>query len=84
LTMLPMFGERDQVTDVLEDPPTAAVKVALWPGLSVRVAGDKLTVTAGAGFGVSEMEEAAVLVESAWLVAITVIVCCELTVDGAV
>jgi len=80
LTMLPTFGERDQVTAVLEEPLTAA-KVKLWPGRSVTLGGVNLIVTAG---GVSAMEEAAVLVESAWLVAVIVTICCELTVDGAV
>jgi hypothetical protein len=83
LTTLPTFGERDQVTAVLEEPPIAAVKVALWPGFRIAPAGNKLMVTGG-GFAVSVMEGAAVLVESAWLVAVIVIVCCELTVDGAV
>lgn len=65
------------------------VNVALCPPLSEAVLGDRVTATlsdggdAGllTGFKISEAD--AVLVASAWLVAVTTIVCCEPIVAGA-
>ena len=70
---------------MFEVPPRTGVKVAVWPPLSDALAGDKLMVTGGGGaLAVNTMEETAVLVVSAWLTAVSVIICCDLTVDGAV
>jgi hypothetical protein len=78
--MLPTAGLSDQVTAVLDELATAAVKawVCDWP--RVTVAGVSETLTGGA----SDTLALADLVESATLVAVTVTVWAAEMVAGAV
>jgi hypothetical protein len=59
-----------------------AVNCWLWPGLTVDDVG--LTEMDTAGDAVNVIAAEALFVESAWLTAVTVTVCCDATVDGAV
>ncbi len=78
-----MFGERDQVTDMLEVLETVAVNWPDWPGLRVVDVGlTEIDTDGGEARRVREAE--ADLEESAWLVAVTVTFCWEETVEGAV
>jgi hypothetical protein len=67
----------------LLDPVTAGVIVADCPPLSDAEVGDTDTETTVAG-GTSDIDALAVLVASAALVAVTVTVCAEVMVAGAV
>jgi hypothetical protein len=78
-TNVPTLGFIDQVTAVLLVPVTEALKVADAPAPSATEPGPTVTPT-----GCSETAALAVFVASAELVAITVTVCCEGTLVGAV
>ena len=78
-TNVPTFGFIDQVTAVLLVPVTEALKVADAPAASATEPGPTVTPT-----GCNDTVALAVFVESAALVAITVTVCCEATLAGAV
>lgn len=67
-------------------PLTAAVKVMLWLASSDALAGDRVTLTVGAGrvgAGFTSSGTEALLVGSAWLVAVTRMFCAALTLLGA-
>jgi hypothetical protein len=68
------------VTDWLVLFATVAVKLCVPLAYSVAVPGTTLTDTGGSSVIVAEAD----LVESAWLVAVTVTVCCVVIVAGAV
>jgi hypothetical protein len=70
------------VTLWLLDPLTAALSWTDFPADTDAVAG--VTEMATAGVAVSEIVALAVFVESAALAAVTVTVCAEAMVDGAV
>ena len=72
-------GGIDQVTAVFDAPVTVAVNCCVCELLNVAVPG--VTVT---DIGVMVTVAVAVFVGSAWLVAVTVMVCCDATVDGGV
>ena len=78
--MLPTAGLSDQVTAVLDELATVAVKAWVCDGVRVTPPGDTATLTAG----VSEIVAVADLVESAALVAVTVTVWAEAIDEGAV
>ena len=78
--MLPTAGLSDQVTAVLDELATAAVNACVCEGVRVTLPGDTATLTAGA----SEIVAVADLVESAALVAVTVMVCALVIEAGAV
>jgi hypothetical protein len=59
---------------------TVAANCCVWPPYSVAAAGLTLTVTGGYSVAVAEPD----FDVSAWLVAVTVTVCGEVTVAGAV
>ncbi len=82
--MLPTCGLIDHVTAVFEVPLTVGVKVALLPPVSDALLGDKLRLTGGGALASNVTDAVIVLVGSAALVAITVTVCCEATLAGAV
>jgi hypothetical protein len=67
----------------LLDPVTVGTMVADCPLLTEAEAGDTEMETVGAG-GTSDIDALAVLVASAALVAVTVMVCAEAMVAGAV
>jgi hypothetical protein len=75
---------------VFEVPLTVGAKVAVWPPMSDTLLGDNPILTVGVGLvtgfpaGFSTSAADAVFVESAWLVAVSVIVCCDETFVGAV
>jgi uncharacterized membrane protein len=75
LTMLPTFGVSNHITAVFEVPLMVGVKVALWLGFNDTLPGDRLMLTGGGAFGVNTMEDTAVLVGSAWLMAVSVTIC---------
>jgi hypothetical protein len=79
LVTVPMAGDRDQVTEVLLEPETVLVNGWLCPALSDALVGDTVTLT-----GVSVMLAVALFVVSATLVAVNVIVCVAVMLDGAV
>ena len=83
MAMVPTCGFKDQLTAVFEVPLTVAVKVVLWPPLSDAFPGDKLIVTFGAR-GCSVMEAVALWVGSAALTALSMTVCGDVIVTGAV
>jgi hypothetical protein len=60
----------DQVTAVLEVPVTVALNVNVWQASTAAVVGLIATATAGGG-AVTVTVAAALLVESAWLLATT-------------
>lgn len=81
LLMVPTCGLSDHVKAVLEVPLTSGVNVALCPPVSDAVPGDRLTlITGGSKIRVTD----AVLLGSAWLMAVTVTVCGEEMLLGAV
>lgn len=81
LIVLPVpAGLIDHVTVVFGVPVTTAVNCCVWPAVTVLVAG--ATDMATGGF--SAIVAAPVFVLSAWLVAVTVTVCCDAIVAGAV
>lgn len=85
--MVPTCGLIDQVTAVLVVPLTVGVKVTLCPPSSDLLPGDKLILTVGAGVedtGFNISETVAFLLGCASLVAVTVSVCCVVTLAGAV
>lgn len=89
MVSVPTAGLTLQVRLVFEVPVMAGVKVMLWPALKVAVPGERLTVTGLLGWGGLDIgfrtkEAVAVLVMSAWLVAISVTFCCAVRVAGAV
>ena len=77
-TMVPAAGLSDQVTAVLLVPVTDALKVADAEAPSETEAGPIVTAT-----GVKDTVAVAVLVESAALVAVTVMVCWLAIIAGA-
>ena len=76
----PTCGLMLQVTAVLLLPVTVGVNVAVWEAVRVEVVGFRDTATVGDRV----MLAVAVLVESAELVAVTVMVWPEVMLDGAV
>ncbi len=79
--MTPTWGEMDQVTAVFAEPPTVAVNCCGGDEtVKLALAGAAETVTTG----INVTAAAAVLVESAALVALTVTVCGEMMVAGTV
>jgi hypothetical protein len=76
----PTAGERDHVTPALADPETTALKASDCDALRLLVAGESSTLTVGVSESVAEAD----FVGSATLVAVTVTVCAELIVAGAV
>jgi hypothetical protein len=83
LTTVPTAGESDQFTPVLLDPVTVGIIVADCPPLKEALVGDTEMETVGAG-GTNDIDAVAFLVASAALVAVTVTVCAEVMVAGAV
>ena len=83
MAIVPTAGESDQVTLVLLDPATVGTMVADCPPLSEAEVGDTEMETTVAG-GTSDIDALAFLVASAALVAVTVTVCAEAMVAGAV
>jgi hypothetical protein len=79
LLKVPTDGDMDQFTAVLLVPLKAALSVADWPPVSDAVAGDTLIE-----IGSNEIVALALLVESAALVAFTVMVCADPITAGAV
>ena len=77
---MPTAGLSDQVTAVLDELATEAVKAWVCEGVSVTVPGVNATLTGGA----SDTLALADFVESATLVAVTVTVWAEAMLDGAV
>ena len=73
-------GLIDQLTAVLFVFTTLAENCCVCPALSVAVVGVTLTATAGISVTVAVAD----LVESAWLVAVMVTVCCDVMLAGAV
>jgi hypothetical protein len=69
----------DQVTAVFEVLVTVAVNCCVWEAASAAVPGLRATAT---GVSVTVLE--ADFVVSAWLVAVTVTVCCVVMLEGAV
>jgi hypothetical protein len=69
-------------------PATVGVKAPLWPPNSVALVGDKLRLTVcarvGAATGFNTSETVAVLLGSAWLVAVKTTVCWKVMLAGAV
>src|SRR5690242_21745354 len=80
--MLPAFGVIDYVTAVFALPVTVAVNCCVCPPFRVAVAGASDADTAAVG--VSVTVAVPLLLASAWLVAMTVTVCCVVIVAGAV
>jgi hypothetical protein len=80
--MVPTFGLIDHVTAVFAFPVTVAVNCSVSEALRVDVDGETDTAT-DAGC-VSVTVAVPVLVGSAWLVAVTVTICCIVINDGAV
>src|ERR1039458_9742483 len=78
--MLPITGLRDQVTAVFDVPVTAAVNAWVCEGVRVTVPGVNATLTGGASDTLALTD----LVESATLVAVTVMVCVLEMEAGAV
>ena len=78
--MLPTAGPSDQVTAVFELPATVVVNAWVCDGVSVTLPGVNATLTGGA----SDTLALAFLVESATLVAFTVMVCALEMEAGAV
>jgi hypothetical protein len=79
LTIVPTVGEIDHVTEVLAEPVTNPVNCWACDAESVAEVGETLSPTVGDSDTVPD----AVLVESAALVAVTVIICAVVMVDGA-
>ncbi len=79
--MAPTWGERDQVTAVFEAPLTVAVN-CMGGDVVVRLALDGFRARETVGLRVTVT--LAVLAVSATLVAVTVTVCWERTLEGAV
>ena len=77
--IVPTEGEMDQFTPVLLDPLTVAISVADCPPVSDAVAGDTVMET-----GTRVILALTVLVGSAALAAVTVTVCAEAMLAGAV
>ena len=77
--MVPTDGDIDQLTLVLLDPLTVALSVVDCPPVSDAVAGDTVIET-----GTKVILALTVLVVSAALAAVTVTVCAEAMVAGAV
>jgi hypothetical protein len=77
--MVPTDGDIDQLTPVLLDPLTVAFSVADCPPESEAVEGDTVMET-----GTKVILALTVLVGSAALAAVTVTVCAEAMVAGAV
>ena len=75
----PVAGDTDHVTAVLLEPVTVLVNGCVCAALNVAAVGETVIVT-----GVSVTVALALLVASAELVAVTVTVCDELMLDGAV
>jgi hypothetical protein len=75
----PTEGDTDHVTAVLLDPVTVPVNCCVCPALNVADVGETVIVT-----GVSVTVALAFFVASAALVAVTVTVCDELMLEGAV
>jgi hypothetical protein len=78
--MLPTARLSDQVTAVFDVPVTAAVNACVCAGARVTLPGVNATLTGGA----SDTLALADLVESATLVAVTVMVCALVIEAGAV
>ena len=68
LAIVPIGGERVQVTAVLLDPVTVAVSCCVWEAVKLVLAGPRVIETGG----VKLIDAVAVLVGSATLVAVTV------------
>jgi hypothetical protein len=79
LTTLPIGGVTDQFTLALVVPLNEALRVAFCPALKEAVAGETLIET-----GTSEIVAVSLLVESATLVAFTVMVSADAIFAGAV
>ena len=79
MTSVPTAGESDQFTPVLLDPVTVAFSVLDCPPVSEAVAGDTVTAT-----GTRLTVALTFLLGSAALAAVTVTVCAEAMVAGAV
>jgi hypothetical protein len=77
--MLPTWGLMDHETAELVVPVTRGEKVALWPPVRDATPGERLMPT-----GSRTTETDATFVVFATLVAVTMIVCCEVTLLGAV
>src|SRR5262249_19249794 len=73
-------GEMDQVMEVFSEFVTVAVNCWDCPPYNVAEVGETVTPSGGDRVTVA----GALFVPSAWLVAITLTVCCVATVDGAV
>jgi hypothetical protein len=80
LDKVPTDGDMDQVTLVLLEPVTVAFNVVDCPPVSDAAEGDTDTDTVGT----SDIVAVSLLVESATLVALTVMVCADNMVGGAV
>jgi hypothetical protein len=78
----PTSGLIDHVTAVFVVPETAAVNCCVCDGPRLTVVGETDTLTTAGGTSVTVAE--ALFVESAWLVAVTVTVCCVVMLEGAV
>ena len=76
---VPADGDMDQVTLVLVEPVTVVVNVADCPPVSEADVGEIAIVT-----GAKEITAVSLFVESAALTAVTVTVCAEPMVAGAV
>lgn len=76
---VPAAGDKDQFTAVLLDPVTVALSVVDCPAVNEADEGDTVTNT-----GTSDILAVAVLVGSAALAAVTVMVCADGMVAGAV
>jgi hypothetical protein len=81
--IVPTFGVSDQVTAVFVVPLTVAVNCRVWELVKVALAGLTDTETPPAG-GLSVTVAVPVFVVSAALVAVTVTVCVEVMLEGAV
>jgi hypothetical protein len=79
LVTVPKFGDKTYITPVLLDPVTVALNCCVWFTLNDADVGASVIVT-----GMSVMVAVAVLVLSAELVAVSVMVCVEAIVAGAV
>jgi len=81
--MVPTAGDTLQLTEVLLLPVTVAAKVAFCPPLIDVVEGVTEMATTGAG-GTSDIEAVAVFAVLAALAAVTMTVCADAIVAGAV
>jgi hypothetical protein len=78
----PTAGLIDHVTAVFVVPETAAVNCCVCDGPRAAVVGETDTVTTVGGTSVTVAD--ALFAGSAWLVAVTVTVCCVVMLEGAV